>query len=250
MNDRFPQLFWGLIAVMAGFIIMGVIVASGIIKAKRGNDTISVTGSARQTVKSDYATWGVSVWCLSADAPPYDCAKKRGQRIREFLNAHHVADSSITEGPIRVDQIFGQPSGAPMKRAERGGGTEFIGFKCSQRLEVHTSLVDSVDKLVRDVSELIPDLIEMSSEAPQYFYTKLSDMRVSLLAEATKDAKTRAEMIAGSTGGKIGAIRNARMGVVQVTAPNSRDVRDYGVYDITTIDKDITAVVTVSFAVE
>ena len=40
------------------------------------------------------------------------------------------------------------------------------------------------------------------------------------------------------------------MGVFQITAPNSRDVSDYGVYDTQTIDKDITSVVSVSFAVE
>ncbi len=242
MSDRFPQLFWGLLALTLGLIVMGLIVSAGINQAKRSNDIISVTGSARQTVKSDYVTWGVSVWCLNKEAPPYDCAKKRGERIREFLKSHHVADSSITEGAIRVEQMF-QPD--RMK-----GTSEFFGFKCVQRFEVHTSLVDSVDKLSKDISALIPELVEMTSEQPQYFYSKLSEMRVSLLAEATKDAKTRAEMIAGSTGGKVGAIRNARMGVVQVTAPNSRDVRDYGSYDTSTLDKDITTVVTVSFAVE
>lgn len=242
MNDRFPQLFWGLIAVTLGFVIMGVIVAGGINKAKRSNDTITVTGSARQTVKSDYATWGVTVWCLHPDTPPYDCAKKRGQRVREFLKAHHVPDSSITEAPIRVEQMF-QPD--RMK-----GSNEFFGFKCVQRFEVHTSQVDSVDKLVWDMSILIPELVEMNSEAPQYYYTKLADLRVQLLAEATKDAKTRAESIAQSAGGKVRTVRSARMGVFQITAPNSRDVRDYGTYDTSTIDKDITSVVTVSFAVE
>ena len=242
MNDRFPQLFWGLVAVTIGFIIMGVLVAGGIIEAKRGNDMITVTGSARKTVKSDYATWGVTVWCLHAETPPYDCAKKRGQRIREFLKSRHVADSSITEGPIRVEQMF--------QHDRMKGASEFFGFKCIQRFEIHSSLVDSVDKISKDIAELIPELVEMSSETPQYFYTKLADMRVALLAEATKDPKTRAEMIAGSAGGKVSSIRTAKAGVIQVTAPNSREVRDYGSYDVSTIDKDVTAVITVSFAVE
>jgi hypothetical protein len=191
----------------------------------------------------------VTVWCLSADAPPYDCAKQRGARLREFLKAHHVADSSITEGAIRVDQVFGQPSGGPPEKRSRGG-SEFIGFKCSQRIEVHSTLVDSVDKIARDVAELIPELIEMNSESPQYFYTKLPDLRVQMLAEATQDARKRAESIALSAGGRVRSVRSARMGVFQITAPNSREVRDYGTYDTGTIDKDITSVVTVSFSVE
>jgi hypothetical protein len=243
MNDRFPGHFViGMLAIALGLVGVGWFASSAIKAARRSNDMVTVTGSARQTVKSDLATWAISVWCMNKTAPPYDCAKKRGGQLYEFLKVHHVPDSSITEGPISVEQMF-EPD--RMK-----GTTEFIGFKCSQRFEVHTTLVDSIDRLVKDAAALIPELIEMNSETPQYFYTKLSDMRVSLLAEATKDAKKRAEIIAGSAGGKVGAIRNARMGVVQVTAPNSRDVRDYGIYDTSTIDKDITAVVTVSFSVE
>ena len=38
------------------------------------------------------------------------------------------------------------------------------------------------------------------------------------------------------------------VGVFQVTSPNSTDVSDYGVYDTSTLLKDVTAVVNVSFA--
>ena len=41
----------------------------------------------------------------------------------------------------------------------------------------------------------------------------------------------------------------AKMGVLQITAADSTDVSDYGVFDTTTIENDITAVVNVSFAV-
>jgi hypothetical protein len=35
-----------------------------------------------------------------------------------------------------------------------------------------------------------------------------------------------------------------------VTAPNSTDVSDYGVYDTSTLRKDVTAVVNVTFALK
>ena len=38
------------------------------------------------------------------------------------------------------------------------------------------------------------------------------------------------------------------VGVFQVTSPNSTDVSDYGVYDTSTREKDVTAVVNATFA--
>ncbi len=244
MHEKFPRYFFaGLTMIALSLVAVGAFTAQAIRDAKRANDIVTVTGSARKTVMSDYATWGVNVWCLNPTEPPFACTKQRGQRIVEFLKSHGVVDSSIIEGVIRVEQMFD-------RSGMKSRGQEFIGYQCVQRIEVHTNNVASLDKLVKDFAELIPELIEISSEAPQYYFTKLADLRISLLGDATMDAKARAEMIAGSAGGKVTTMRNAKMGVFQITAPNSRDVRDYGSYDTSTLEKDVTAVVTASFAVE
>lgn len=85
---------------------------------------------------------------------------------------------------------------------------------------------------------------------PKYYFTQLGDLKIEMLGEAAKDGKTRAEQIAASTGNRIGAVRSAKMGVLQITAADSTEVSDAGISDTTSIDKDITAVVNVSFAVE
>ncbi len=71
-----------------------------------------------------------------------------------------------------------------------------------------------------------------------------------MLGEAANDAKLRAEKIAAITGNKIGTVRSARMGVLQITSADSTEVSDSGINDTSTIDKDMTAVVNISFAVE
>jgi hypothetical protein len=40
------------------------------------------------------------------------------------------------------------------------------------------------------------------------------------------------------------------MGVLQITPADSTEVSDMGMYDTTSIDKDMTAVVNISFAVD
>jgi hypothetical protein len=88
------------------------------------------------------------------------------------------------------------------------------------------------------------------SQPPQYLYTQLSQLRVEMVAEATKDAQARAEAIAKSTGNTVGSIRSAKTGVFQITSRNSTDVSDYGIYDTSSLEKDITAVVSVQFGME
>ena len=107
-----------------------------------------------------------------------------------------------------------------------------------------------IAQIAREATELINQGILIESKAPQYYYTKIGDLKIEMLGEAAKDAKERAERIASSTGNSIGSVRSARMGVLQITAADSTEVSDYGTYDTGTIEKDITAVVNVSFAVD
>jgi hypothetical protein len=252
MNEKFPEhFFMGMLVIALALVGVGWFTSSAIKSAKRSNDTITVTGSARKTIRSDYATWAFTVHCLSPEMPQaYECMQKRSARVKEFLKSLHIPDSSLEISTITPEQVFGNSGKRAMKGDYSGPTNEFIGFKCKQRYVIHTTLVDSVKKWSESVSTLIPELVEIFPEQIQYFYNKISDLRGDMLSAATLDAKSRANKIAESAGGKIGGVRNARMGVMQVTVPNSRDVSDYGVYDTSTLDKDVLAVVTVSFAVE
>jgi hypothetical protein len=87
----------------------------------------------------------------------------------------------------------------------------------------------------------------VSTQSLEYYYSKLPDLRVSLLEDAVKDAKLRAEKIAAGTGRRVGSVRAASSGVVQVLSPNSVDISDYGNYDTSSVDKDVMVTVKASF---
>lgn len=246
MNERFPQLFWGLVAVTVGLVAIGWFTYAGIRAAKRGNDTIAVTGSARRTVCSDYVTWSGSYYANETTIQRgHEVLAHHEKRIRDFLHSRHVPDSLIKFSGIRIRDMYDR------KRTVSGEMEEkFIGYQLTQSFDVHSTELDSIDAIARDITHLAAEGLPVNSQSPQFYYTKLAEMRIQMLGEATADARLRAERIAESGGGKVGAIRNARMGVFQITAPNSREVHDYGIYDTSTIEKDITAVVKVSFAVQ
>jgi hypothetical protein len=77
----------------------------------------------------------------------------------------------------------------------------------------------------------------------------LDDLKLNLIAQATKNAKDRAGTMAKVTGNQVGSLLTASSGVFQITAPNSTDVSDYGQYDTSTREKKVTSVVNVTFSI-
>ena len=106
-----------------------------------------------------------------------------------------------------------------------------------------------VGDISRKATELISQGVPIESQAPQYIYTKLSDMKVTMLAEAAKDARSRADQIANNSGCHVGSVRFARMGVLQITPIYSTEFSGGGAYDTTSLDKEITAIVTMGFSI-
>ncbi|HET6230815.1 MAG TPA: SIMPL domain-containing protein [Longimicrobiaceae bacterium] len=244
MSERFPQLFWGMVALALGLVLSALLAAGAIRNIKRANDEIAVTGSAKRPIRADFIVWKLSV---TAQAPVVQDAYRElsgsSQQIRAFLKASGMADSLVTIDPVetlRQNRML-------VNGTETG---DLAGYKLTQRFTVRSADVRGVTALSQRANELINAGVPLVSPAPEYLYTHLDQVRTQMLAEATRDAKLRAEAIAKSVGSEIGAVRSAKMGVFQITPRNSTEVSDYGINDTSSLEKDITAVVRVSFAVK
>ena len=78
----------------------------------------------------------------------------------------------------------------------------------------------------------------------------MANLKIQLLEEATKDAKARANSMLKANRNKVGKIKNVKMGVFQITAPDSNDVADGGINDSSTVEKKVTAVANVTFSIK
>ena len=90
--------------------------------------------------------------------------------------------------------------------------------------------------------------VPLASDTPEYVYTKLPSLRPQLIRAAIRDAQLRARVLVDATGAELGKVRGVTVGVFQVTSPNSTEVEDYGAYETSTLRKDVTGVVNVTFA--
>ena len=98
---------------------------------------------------------------------------------------------------------------------------------------------------------MIESGIEFNSSPPSYYYTKLSELKVDLLAKASADAKQRAETIAKNAGSSLGKIKKATMGVFQITGQNSNEDYSYGgAFNTSAKNKTASITVKIDFAVE
>jgi uncharacterized protein len=242
--DRFPQLFAGLAALSLALVISSVVGANAIRTVKQSNDALVITGSAKRPIRSDYVVWRVSISSQQPTAQAaYQELKTRTERVQRYLQEQQVPDDAITLSAIETYAI-------PEVSANGRETGQTLAYRLNQRLEVRSNEVDRITKLSQQSTDLLNEGIPLVSEPPQYLYTQLSKLRIEMVAEATKDAKARAEAIASSTGDRVGAVRSAETGVFQITARNSTDVSDSGIYDTSSIEKDITAVVSVKFGMQ
>jgi uncharacterized protein len=244
MSEKLSSSFWGMFAIALALVIAALLASSAIKQVKRANETITVTGSAKKPIRADYVVWRGAV---TAQRPTlqeaYREVTRYGERLRAYLRDNQVPDSAVTLRPLDTQSI--------PETVDNGRMTgRILAYTLRQNFEVHSANVEVLTKLAGRASELINEGIALESYPLEYFCTQIPQLRSAMLAEAAQDAKVRAVAIAGSVGSKIGPVRSARMGVFQITARNSTDVSDYGVYDTSSLEKDITAVVSVTFAVE
>lgn len=233
------------ICFVVATIVSTVIISKGMLQLKKfSGELISVTGSAEKKITSDYIVWNSYFSRRETEL------KKAYENIRGDLEKvkSYLLSKGVKEGEIVVSQIGTK---VVYKKNEKGNDTNDIeGYLLAQGIEVRSNDVKKIEDISRQSTELINQDIQFISQAPDFFYTKLADLKIEMLAKATQDAKQRAVSMAQSTGNKVGAIRSAKMGVFQITPVTSTDVSWYGENDTSSFEKKVMAVVTASFAIE
>lgn len=232
------------VALALGLVASAHLVSEALLEIKQESRALVVKGFAERAIVSDYAVWQGSFTTRAADLQTaYAELARHRELLTAFLAGRGVADGSFELFPVTTQVLFA--------RDAQGGYTNQVeGYALSQQLRVGSSDIDLVTGISEDSSELVRQGVELASDRPQYFYTQLGDLKISMLGEATQDARRRAEVLAENGGGAVGALLSAQQGVFQITPARSTEVSDYGQNDTSSREKTIKAVVTVSYAVD
>jgi hypothetical protein len=223
-------------------LIIGLALVGQGIASKSSGNIISVTGSAVTDVTADTASWSLTLNRTAGTLEltgAYKALSADADAVAKLLTSQNLASSTVTQTVITTNQNY----------SNQGNPTTYT---LSETVTMQTSDVQKIDTLSHNVTQfqnLLSSDTVLSPQSPAYFVSSLPDLRVSLIGKAVADAKARATEIAKSGGSTVGALSSASSGVVQVVAPNSTNVDDYGSYDTSTIQKQVMVTARASFYV-
>lgn len=222
------------------FIIGFIIISYSLIQIKSFDNLLVVTGSSKQLVVSDIAKWNASFSRNSYDTnlnDGYTKMKSDEEIVISFLRENGVSENEITITPVSMQKDYKYDSNYD-KPDE---------YTLTQNVTIESNDIEKIKLISTSAQSVIEKGVIFSANAPQYYYSKLSESRIDLLPLAMEDARKRAESISGK---KAGSLKSVSMGVVQVLQPNSVDISDYGMYDTSTVEKEIMITVRASFSLK
>lgn len=205
----------------------------------RSTNTLSVTGSTKTQVTADKGKLvlliGREIYQSNLRMGYTYIANDRAA-VQKFFKDQGVDIQTLVVNPVFSNQMYAYDNKEPEPR-----------YQLSQTIEFQSDDVQKIKSLAESIPAIAQEGVLVSIQSVEYTYSKLPELRISLLADAMKDAKARAEEIATSAGNKVGGVKSASSGVVQVLPRNSIDVADYGAYDTSSIEKDVMVTVRAEF---
>jgi hypothetical protein len=236
-----PELFLGLLSLAVAAVWIGHIFASTIHEAKHTTDTISITASARKPIGSNLVQWSLQV--EGKAATPVDAARRARRAstaVVGFLHGAGIHADAISPEVVQSEEVVTRVN----KHLTR---TTYV---VSQSFDVSTGDIDTVQTAAARVGTLLEQGIEVSAQPLAFVSTDLEEAKLQALSAATAEARRRADILVKGLGGKLGRMRASSLGVYQITPRNSTQVSDYGISDTSSRLKDVTAVVSATFAVK
>jgi len=243
-NNNSIGLLWLGLALALGLIISSLLLSSALESIKSGEQTVTVKGYAEKNITSDLGVWNGYVSVRSYDlVSGYSKLQTDITILTKYLKEKGVKEQMIKLGPVT--------NYASYRYTADGRSTgELSHYNLERAITVTSNDVKLIEVLASESTSLIQQGLEINSSLPQFFYTKLNNLKTEMLGKATEDAKERAKVIAEGSGSKVKSINSATQGVFQITAPNSSEISDWGEFNTSSVEKTIKAVVTASFTIK
>jgi hypothetical protein len=210
------------IGIAVGLAGGGWLVGQGLARFKGESRSVTVKGLVEREVKSDQAVWALNLRRASdtlADAQQRIATDR--DAVLAFLKKQGFADGEIERQPTKtLDKLA---------RDFNPGQGERFRYVVTTSVEVTTNKVDLLRAATGATEELLKAGVILDSENqtgranPRFVVTKFNDLRPELLAAATKNARAIAEQFAADSGAKVGGIRSANQGAIQIFGTDGND---------------------------
>ncbi len=240
-----------IIALIAGVcaIICTSVLTGNLVSYKKtsGSGGLTATGSASCDFEADLIVWRGSFareGITTQEA--YRSIKQDADMVEKYLLDHGVTQDEMVFSSVTISERW------ETEYNENGDRIRdyITGYNLCQDVSITSSDIDKIEEISRDISGLIESGVQFASLEPEYYYTKLDELKLQLIEEATQNAKARIDLLAQGTGASVGELMNANLGVFQITAQNSDTEYSYGgSFDTSSRNKTASITVKLNYAV-
>jgi len=199
--------------LMLGLIVIGLCIKSGLNGMADNQRVVNVKGLAEMEVKANKVTWPVTVKIVGNDLGTiYEEVNKSNNIVRNFLTSKGIKSSEITENaPQIVDKAADVYSNNDYKAR----------YNVTSVMTVSSDKVDLVRKLMSQQGELLKQGVAISANdynnSVIYDFTHLNKIKPQMIEQATKNARIAAEKFAKDSDSKLGKIKNADQGQIDIS---------------------------------
>ncbi len=205
-------------------VVASFLLGNAYIKRAQPVGVISVTGSGSENFTSDLIVWeGQFVRVFPVLKQAYEDLNRDKETVRQYLIDKGIPSENIVFNSVQTNEQRDN-------QYENGNyvGSIFKGYELIQSVKIESTNVELIESVSREITELLNKGVQFNSTPPRYYYTKIADLKIAMISKATEDARIRAEKIAENSGGKLGELNNASMGVFQITGQNSGEDYSWG----------------------
>ena len=229
-------------------VISAYLLGNAIINRNQPQGAIYVTGLGEKNFTSDLIVWEGNFTRESKDLQAaYASLEKDRSVVLSYLKSNGIAENQLVFNAVSTTTQYEQNYTASGNFA----GQSFTGYQLGQTFFIESQEVEKVEKISREITQLLNQGINVYSFPPRYYYTKLETLKLEMVAKATEDGRIRAERIAENSNSNLGDLITANMGVFQITGQNSGE--DYswgGAFNTSSKNKTASITMKLSFKVD
>jgi len=222
------------LVLAVGLVVAAMILSYGLGDVAEAPRYVEVKGFAEREASADLAVWPIH---FNSAAGTLERLRQRLDRNTEavvaFLKLNGFGDAEITRNPPRVtDRWLNMPEN--QRPAER--------YTAELTLTLRTTRVEATRQAMANAIDLIGQGVTLTPNwgaQAEFLFTRLSEIKPEMVAEATADARRAAARFAEDSSSEVGAIRRARQGLftIENLDPSSPHIKRIRV--VTTIEYEL-----------
>jgi uncharacterized protein len=199
------------VLVALGLSLGGWFIGDGFARGRSFDRFVEVKGLAEREVTADLALWPLRYVSTGNDLTAAQAQITRNTRqVFAFLSRNGIDTTAVQLQALEVSDAF-----ANRFPGERAGPRYVI----QQTVMVRSGKPNVVMAASQRVSELVGAGVVLSSSGeygiggPTFIFTRLNQLKPSMVKEATANARAAAEQFAADSRSDLGSIRQASQGI-------------------------------------